>query len=153
MKRSKKRFLPTDNISKIHWNRSKTLAVTAVFSFDPINSPISRKFAFYPISLGSAPQDRIRWVQVHVLACPWVPGKEKKISRPDPLSQVADPVGHSHLSWMDQQWFQKRLRMNIMSIGGQCPVLRLFCIVRLDIKVLVMKLRPGFLCLEARNVN
>ena len=55
MKRSEKHFLPTDNISKIHWNRSKTLAVTAVFSFDPINSPISRKFAFYPISLGSAP--------------------------------------------------------------------------------------------------
>ena len=55
MKRSEKRFLPTDNISKIHWNRSKTLAVTAVFHFHPINSLILGKFAFYPISLGSAP--------------------------------------------------------------------------------------------------
>ena len=78
MKRSKKRFLPTDNISKIHWNRSKTLAVTAVFHFHPINSLILGKFAFYPISLGSAPLGSILMGPGTCLSMPLGPRERKE---------------------------------------------------------------------------
>ena len=48
MMRSKWRFLVPYNIYKFHWNPISTVRVTAIFSFEPIFTPVRIKNAFYP---------------------------------------------------------------------------------------------------------